>query len=353
MICVALLALGMVVAEPVTIELSSSGTIEGEVVAITEQGLSIRVAPDRPPTEIAWFEINAGEVPSGTPGIYEQIAQQAWAAHARLHRGDTKGAMALFAGLSKRYLWDRGEQSMDVCDGLAACLIDAGHRVSAIEPMVAWFVAEGDQRGSNSSIDASLRLRRDLPPVFDAASRSIELTPIPVEAKADTRTQLIHAYYALVLAAPADRDLILDSIIRLQRLLNARDSGLVLLEQASFAQAHPDTSSRQGARDALARRAQTQGDTWTEVWSRLALGAALIRDEDPLVRDRGVVELIHIIVRLSTIDPDLTLLAAQIAREHLDATGREAWGAQLAHDARMNIAGLGPSLSRRETQNDE
>lgn len=339
--------------EPVTIELGSSTSVVGEVVSSGPQGIGVRIAPDQPPTQIAWFELRAGELPSGVPASFEQVALQAWRAHSRLARGDATGAMSDYASLSQQYLWQAGRQSTDVCDGYARCLILSGHRARAIEPMLSWFIASRNQTASSLFVDPGMQLRRDLPPVFMTADQGLGLEPIPETAQHDDRTALIRAFYQLVVAPDFERRSIIDTIESLQRSIKARDPGLILLEQACFAQAHPDPSQREGARDALFRRAQTQHDTWTEVWARLALGAALIRDEDPFVHDRGAVHLIHIVVRLSTIDPDLTLLAAQIAREHLEATDRAQWGAQLVHDARMNIAGLNKAAVRLETQTDD
>ncbi|MEZ6165310.1 MAG: hypothetical protein R3B67_12855 [Phycisphaerales bacterium] len=345
--------LGVLLLDPVTIEIDRKPAVVGEVVRTGPQGISVRLTADQPAQDIAWYELRGGELPDGVPRQFEQVASQAWRAHTRLMRGDAAGAMADYASMSQQYIWQAGRQSLDVCDGYAKCLILSGHRARAIEPMLAWYLAAQGQDALSPDVDQGLRLRRDLPPVFSGDDLGLQLDPVPVDAQADDRTKLIRAYYELVLAPEFDRQSVIDSIEALQRSIRARDPGLILLEQACFAQAHPDPTQRQSARDALLRRTQTQPDSWTEVWARLALGAALIRDDDPLMHDRGVVQLIHVIVRLSTIDPDLTLLAAQIAREHLEATDRAQWGAQLVHDARRNIAGLNQSAERRETPNDE
>ena len=260
-------------------------------------------------------------LPDGVDARHTEMAANAWRAHTRLARGDVSGAMPIYAQLSRTYLWQVGPQSLDVCDGLTRCLIASEKRLDAIEPMLATFAAMGSELpDSIVGFDQTLKLRKDLPPVFQSADMGASLDTI--NESLDARASLMHAYFQLANCARNEQASALGRIEELKRQNRSRDAGLVLFEQMVFAQAHPDESKRRGARESLTRRTQTQRGTWIEVWARLAIGAGQIRDEDPYIRDRGVIELVHIIVRLGDVDPGLTLLAAQIAERYLRDTNR-------------------------------
>ena len=327
----------LMLAEPVRVEIGSQiEPIEGTITSSTPQGIHLQ-REDQTSIIIPWYELRAGQMPEGANASYASLAQNAWRAHARLDRGDSIGALPIYQSLARTYLWEQGPQSMDVCDGLVRCLIGSERRKQAIEPMLAWFVADGlpgaESYAATSIYDEDLQVRKDLPPVFAEtdAGRCVESIDAP------SRTQLLHAYYALVAASESDRSAWFERIEVLKRANRARDAGLVLIEQLCFAQAHPEESGRRGARDSLKRRTQTQRGTWIEVWSRLGIGVSKIRSENANERDEGVIELVHIIVRLGDVEPGLTLLAAQIAQDELARTDRASWGSALMQEAQRNI----------------
>jgi hypothetical protein len=323
--------------EPVQISMSSRDEpIVATITSTTPQGIHVQL-DDQRAYIVPWYELRAGLVPDGVQPGFEEIASQAWRAHERLSRGDIHGALPLYQSLSRSYLWKQGPQSQDVSHGLSRCLIAIGQRRRAIEPMLASLDADGAAvtgSGARSEmIDPDLNLRRDLPPVFAQADSS----PLTDSVDASERLMLMHSYYALVAAPPSEQEQWLASIAQLKRSLGSRDAGLVLIEQVSFAQAHSDGPTRRAALAALQRRTKTQEGTWIEVWARLGLGVSQLYSADELVRDKGLLELIHIIVRLGEVEPGLTLFAAEIAREYLSRTDRAAWGSILMHEAQNNI----------------
>jgi hypothetical protein len=325
--------------EPVQLSVTSrEEPVVGTITSTTDQGIHLQLEDQRA-LVVPWYELRAGLVPEGVEPGFQELASQAWRAHERLARGDIQGALPLYQSLARTFLWRQGPQSRDVSEGLSKCLIAIGSRKRAIEPMLASFAAEGlpgtEILPVSDRIDTDLRVCRDFPPIFtgDDSSRLDELR------EASKRLQLMHAYYALVASSSSSRGQWVESIIELKRSLGARDAGLVLIEQVSFAQAHPDESVRRGAREALRRRTQTQGGTWIEVWARLAIGNSLIRDADELQRDQGLIELIHVVVRLGEIEPELTLFAAEIASEYLNQTDRAVWGSTITQQAQQNIQG--------------
>ncbi len=317
---------------------SSEQPITGELVAVSAQGIELRASGDLIPERIAWYEFRSIEPDDPQIQRYQTQAIAAWRAHARRARGDLPGALPVYESLRDQYLWQRGRQSAEVSLGLMECLIGADRRVDAIEPMLAWFVASQTHTPSGDAtdpmIDAQTLLAVRLPPVFLEVAANFELSALPETDLITDRERLLHAYYQLVLRPESSRASVIDEIEQLKRSLRARDAGIILIEQMVFSQAHPDPSKRQSAIDSLSRRTKTQRDTWIEVWARLGLGAALLRDTDPMRRERGVIELLHIVTRLHKTDPGLTMLAAELASGYLESTGRAGWGRMIEHDAR-------------------
>lgn len=316
-------------------------SMNGEIIRVDAQGIHLRADPSPIPTVVAWYRVRRIDPPYPQVAAFTQSAEDAWRAHARLARGDHAGALRVYEMMRSDYLWQIGPQSMDVAIGLKQCLLNRGQRLRAIEPALAWYVSAGSDASiaalDHPDIDARLMLHVDLPPVAEPGHRSVATQELPESPTLTDRERLLHAYYRLVYDGPDRADSHLQEIEDLKRSLRSRDAGLVLMEQMAFAQAHTDAAKRNAASDALRRRTQTQPDTWVEVWARLALGAAMLSDSDPTRREAGIIELLHVVVRLHAMDPNLTMLAAQLAAEYLGSTDRAQWGAQILHDARTQI----------------
>lgn len=336
-----------VAVEPVRVERwSSERSIVGEPVSLGPQGIDVRVEGSGMPIEIPWYDLRSIEPAMPEINAYQQQAIDAWRAHARRKRGDLAGALPIYESLSDSYLWSVGAQSEDVSLGLVQCLLDAGRRDEAVMPMLSWFVAAGLHTPIGSPIvpmidkmiDNQTLLLTALPPVFlGDRSRDMPSEP-PDPALLTARERVLFALYVMVLAQQTRIDQQgVDEIEQLKQSMRAKDAGIVLVEQMVFAQVHPDASRRQAAREALTRRARTQRNTWIEVWARLGLGASLLREPAFGEQERGVIELLHIVTRLSSVDAGLTMLAAEIANTHLASTGRAQWGQQILYDARANL----------------
>ncbi len=341
---------------PVHVERWSSDTpLQGEIVSFGQQGIELRTRDDLLPEIIPWFDVQSVEPPDPRLNAFADRATQTWRAHTRRLRGDLAGAMPIYMDIRDVYLWGRGEQSMDVCMGLTQCFLDREMRVEAIEPAIAWFVAAGAHTpgtgASDPSVDAQMLLPVALPPVFRDGDRMTG--ELPASELLTDRERLLHAYYEMALTEPDDGSDAVEEVERLKRALRARDPGLVLMEQMVYARSHPEAGKRQAARDALERCTRTQSDGWIEVWARLGLGAALLADADSLNHERGVIELIHIVVRLPAVSPGLTLLAAELASAYLESTGRAEWGTRLMHDARTYLMrSAGSPIAQQRNEND-
>ncbi len=317
----------------------------GRVDGIGAQGVGIKVGEAIIPVVVPWYDVRGLSPATAEYKAYEQIADDAWRAHARLMRGDYFGAEALYTKLEGQYLWRVGLQSADVSIGLVRCRLDRQHRVGAVEPLVSWLGASGGGFGSRlvSGFDADFGLFIELPPVFGPRERGQSVGSIPDGDRITERQRAIFGYYQLALDTSAHRTPealeLLEKLSAMTRGREGRDPGIRLFEEMVIAQVHQDAQKRLAARVALKRRIRTDPDTWIELWARLAIGVSLLGEADTESNERGVIELIHVIVRFDHISHSLVVLASQIANEYLVRTDRSPWGAELMRWARR--AGLG------------
>ena len=151
------------------------------------------------------------------------------------------------------------------------------------------------------------------------------------------RQRALLGYYQLALDTSAHRTAaVLDELHKLRVLVRAsgkRDAGLAFVDELVVAQAHPESDKRSSARKSLARRVRANQGTWIELWSRLAIGVSMMGEPETELNERGVIELIHVVVRLRHISQPMAELAAQVANEYLSRTQRTPWGNELMLEA--------------------
>lgn len=323
---------------------SDSTPIAGTTINLDDQGVSIRSSQQIIPLRVPWFDVKVIEpTPPAYPSM-QAIADLAWRAHQRLVRGDFAGAELVYKQLEPRYLWGVGEQSVDVAQGLFLCRLDRGDRVGAITPAIAWLVAgvnasqtsPATQNDSPETYDQSFGLFTQLPPVFgphDLGSIDLgdHLNNRPL------RLGIIAELYQIALDTDQyktqETGERLDSLIARSRDIRSQPAGVEFLLDMVMCQAHPEADRRQASRRQLENRFRSQKGTWGEAWARLAIGSSLIHEDDPTLNEQGVIQLIHIIVRMNRDQPELALLAAQIANEYLANTKRASWGQALIAQA--------------------
>ena len=323
---------------------SSDQPLIGTNTERTEQGVKVTVDSQVIPVLVPWYDVRELEKPDDGFGAFAQIAQDAWRAHSRFERGDYPGAQRIYTRLADDYLWKVGRQSADVSYGLMRCSLDQQDFRRATIPMLSWLVATGPTRASRESdlptdFDSKHNLFITLPPISHPGTESYGLGPLRVDAVTD-RQAALHELYDLSFSIGFVRDeqsserlLALSERISKQRL---RDPGIMLILDMLIARGHPVADKRADARGKLERRVQYDDDTWIEVWSRLGLGMSLLSERDHASKDRGVIHLIHIVVRLRDISPTLAQLAAKIADDHLAKTDRSRWGDELINESKKH-----------------
>ena len=329
----------------ITVERWSDPTpVVGTTINLDDQGVSIRSAQQIIPLRVPWFDVKGIEpMPAAYPSM-KHAADLAWRAHQRLRRGDLAGAELIYKQLESKYLWGVGEQSADVAHGLLLCRLDRGDRIGAITPAIAWLTASTNtlprQSGTNldriPSRSQAYGLITQLPPVFgpfDVGTVDFgdHLSTRPL------RIQIIAEIYQLATERDQYKTEImgdrLESLIARAHEIRSQSNGVDFLFDMLICQAHPDADRRKSSRRQLENRVRSQRNTWIEAWARLALGSAMIHEDEPLLNEQGVIQLIHIIVRLKHDQPEIALLAAQIANDYLAQTQRASWGQALIVEA--------------------
>ncbi len=325
---------------------STDDVLSGDIASVDDQGIRIRVGDAVIPIQIPWYDIRDVHSDSSQAARYDDFKKKARKAHARLVRGDYPGASSVYEFIKGDYYWERGEQTADICFGLLLCRLDAGNRVGAIRPLLSWYGSLVDEFSTrvmhlspyqSAAYNEEYGLCTVLPPVFSDHDRAQELGKVP-EGEGYTVRQLVlgHgyelAYHSNIHRTPEARDRLREiSSFTLGR--DQHDAGLDLFEDMVIAQAHPDAEKREAARNRLARRVRSQPKTWIEVWARLGIGVSLLAESEVDPRERGAIELIHILVRLKHVDPGLTRLAAELVKDYFVETDRPKWGAKLMHDS--------------------
>lgn len=320
---------------------SNPDPVNGTIVEVDEQGIQIRVGDLILPQQLPWYDIR--EIEPAHPDFvnYRQIALDAWRAHTRLERGDYPAAEDMYQHLADRYLWKRGLESADVSFGLMLCMLELDDRAGAVLPFLSWIDSQPledlKSESSRPNFDPQYGLMTELPPVFGPLDHISAFEDLPDIEQRSKRQRAFYEIYRLAYNEDEQRtpnaELIVDQIDEMLLGGDARDAGFELMKDMVTAQAHPQSELRQAARDALRRRAKSKSGTWVEMWARLGLGVSLLNEQTTEEHERGIIELIHVIVRFENMSPRLARTASQIANEYLEQTNRSQWGSELLFDA--------------------
>lgn len=336
-VCLCWLAIGPVV-------LRGGERIEpGRVEAFTPQG--VRVLPDfsqGQPTHaglIPWAEVTDIEGGWGDAEPYRQTADALRRAEARLARGDATGARRLLEPLGEQYLAETGPTTAAVCSALAITRLLRDDRPGAARAWLGWRAEP--QGPARPWIDAESGLCPGLPPVWAADDARAFLRAAALPPGASEHAVALADLYQLAAASavgPAGSEPLTAPPARLRA-----DPGVRLVWDAVRAQAEPQPEARQSGRDALARRLDAPASSWEHAWCRLATGASLLGEPDPIQSDAGAAELITVVLLHQDAGPGLAALAADLASEYFERTGRPDHAAAVRSMHRAARSGLGPT----------
>ncbi|MBL8763703.1 MAG: hypothetical protein JNM07_05490 [Phycisphaerae bacterium] len=296
-------------------------------------------------TLVAWDVVRA--VP-GAPltGEWQSVADAAWRARARLERGDPEGAEPLLVPLFNRLRGTDGPTASLVAEGLVRCRVARGALTSVVWPWLEWVRVrramglESWRGGELESdgvpmLDRELLLCPGLPPMFepsaavDALTVSGEWDLVAATASNDQVTLSLAALYrhaAQIAAGVAGTGASFPDVTRGARGVElVRD---VVAAQSGEVEIRRDAMVRLRARIESGRGEGTPITGWEEAWCRAALGRAMLREPDDATRRSGVVQLLHIPVRLSEACPSLAALALRHSADEVARQGNSK-GAEL------------------------
>ncbi|MEM9064696.1 MAG: hypothetical protein AAGB51_04320 [Planctomycetota bacterium] len=330
-------------------------TIPGaRVVAVSEQGVSVSV-DGGVPRRIGWHRIRS--LPSSFEAEavpFESIREDAWRASIRLRRGDYIAAEPLFVSLFQRLAGTDGPGTAHAGAGLARCRLARGAAAEAVAPWTRC-VRSTELGQSKLSPDnaasvlagAPSRLQPGLAPFFAPGQGRGVLAAESVLWPFGT-SELVDAYIAAVACDRHERRWhdpgLSDGVLQQERVRSDTD----LLIAIAFTR-HPDALRRELARAALDRWIETAPDSleaWAVVWSRVAVGRSLVREDDPSLRAEGVLTLLGVVAAYPDELQRLTALALAEASDTLlsdgDALSAEVLRAELRTRYRGKPAAVGP-----------
>jgi hypothetical protein len=314
----------------------------GQIISMDAAGITMGPPPGT--LIIGWDRVKsvAGEW-SDKAAPFVGTAEQAWRARTRLERGDPLSAEPLFEKLFEQYRGTGGPTASVVAEGLLRCRLRRGAHVAAIDPWLALLVA-GPQTGLSTpvmhpgwaseaglapAIDSATSLVPALPPIWlawpsvEAFSRQEFVPP-----GKDPRTEALRAMY--IAAARFECGQVEDV-----PSVGVNDPGSHIVRDIVLSRAG-DMDQRASARKALEDRMRGSSANptppWLEAWCRAAIGRSLIREDSPDLKKLGVVELLHIPARFSSMHPYLAGIALAEASVALRGMGDSAGADVLARE---------------------
>jgi hypothetical protein len=298
---------------------------EAKPFTFTEQGVQIDIGPDPAagvmPVRrlVGWAEVADIEGGWGQAERFRAVSDAVDRAEKRLARGDVSGARALLEPLADGYLKDTGPTSGPVASMLGFCRVLRSDQAGGAMAWLAW------RRGGTPArdwIDAETGLMPSIPPVWNASDAREGARPMMAAASLasgdDPASELVRMYaYSIVVAAGEDAGRYEGPETRLRA-----DAGVRLVWEMVRAQTDPEAAGRRGAREALRRRARTPGAGWQTAWVHLGIGASLLREPERIEADAGAAELLTVVLLHQGAAPGLADLAADLAVEYFERTGR-------------------------------
>lgn len=314
------------------------GAVEhGDIVRVDDAGVTIRLQMERQSGSwertIGWDRVRSV---SGTMEAeardYAAIADMVWRARYRLERGDAALATSSFESLHERYRGQTSPTALVVSEGVLRCRLYRREQASRIVgPYLETLrlIRLGVERTGF----------RDLRPVIDPETLLCpELLPVRSWLETDQRPDLS----SLI----ADPDAVVSSLAQqYDQLLSPLVGGSSPVAPApTTPEAGPNLvhamvtavgssqAGRQAGRERLQALTVGHREDWQEAWRRFGTGESLLLDPNREVRLRGVLELMHLPIRMGEQFPELAERAVELAAAELDAQGMAEDAAQIRRD---------------------
>lgn len=300
--------------------------VDAPIVSIGPQG--VELGGDKP-SMLSWDRIKLvrGERASEADP-YLELAEDLWRARTRLERGDVALAEPVFESAFESMRGKTGATSLLAAEGLLRCRLARGATAAALDP---WLDAFRQRRaGARASwdgppaLDERLHLSPLLPPIYEDDATARAVVDRPVRATGDAAADAADALHrCAALAALGEGDAPPD--LSAEALA---DETVAFLRSLVLAQCGEERE-RRSARESLERTLTNDLGSWREPWRRVAIGRAMLLEEDEPERRRGVLHLLHAAARFRGSQPALASIALGDAASALGSLGETGEAASL------------------------
>lgn len=310
----------------------------GTIAEVSLDGVTLVSADGRTRTMVGWASVERVEGTFAAKAEeFAPAAEKAWRARERLVRGDAVAAEPIFEELFAVYEGRTGPTAAGVAEGLLRCRLRRGVQVGAVAPWLALLRAgpggEPGVPGAQPVIDERSALAPALPPIWlsGPAVEAFAKAVHPEAGKTDPASLLLGWYQY---AAATEVGLTVEG----RPAAPTGDATVQLVSRIVLARAGTP-EERATSRRFLGEEVKRAGDTWREAWCRAAIGRSLIREDDAVQRELGVIELMHMPARFGREQPYLSGLCMAEAAVALAGLGRSDEAQRLAQDLATKYPG--------------
>ncbi len=336
-VCVASMAVGADVVSVGTVD----GVVEGEDVKVSVDGVSIRIVREGAASRtkvVPWYAVRVVADGWEVPVEYQEMARASAMGHARRARGDLSGCADLYAGLAAGLVGSESDMAIEVFGGLLDEAVirgdfyDAAVAMVALESLPALVLKSGVE-----GFDGRYRVHVGVPLLEGKVGvHRLEAAGGVIQERGLSGGVLVRAFGYLNGAVDGSEDLrgLIEDLATQQGVDVQFRQGLELYLNMLIVQVHPEADARDDARRWLRSRSSQKSGTWIDAWCRLALGVSYLNESDQAqngeMLSRGVVELVHVMVRFGESHPNLARVARGLAIESLTESGRIDEASELA-----------------------
>jgi len=326
------------------------GVVKGEVVNVSVDGVTVRIVREGAASRmkvVPWFEVRAVDNGWEVPVEFGEMAQVAAIGYARRERGDLSGCADLYAGLAAGLIGSESDMAIEVFGGLLDEAVvrgdfyDAAVAMVALESLPAMVLKSG-----LDGFDGRYQVHVGVPLLAGSVgTHRLEAAGDVIQESGLSGGVLVRAFGFLNGAGDGSEDVrgLIEDLATQQGVDVQFRQGLELYLNMLIVQVHPDVDARDNARRWLESRSSQKSGTWIDAWCRLALGISYVQEASQAGSDemlsRGVVELVHVMVRFGESHRELAGVAQELAVESLITDGRIDEAAELVQsfDAMMGL----------------
>jgi len=327
---------------------TDTGVVEGQVQEVTADGVSVQIqnTDDNDTVVLPWYEVRWGEGVEGdwvVPDEFEERMRLAVLGYERRRRGDLTGCGEMYARIAVELVGSRSKLAVEVFGGLLEdAIVRDDYFDAAVAMMALHTVPMAAQRSGVDGFDARYRVFEAVPliPGGEGSHRLMEVAALLTEE--DSSGGAVVRAFGIV-DGDGDVEGVLEELNHQRGVDREFRQTLELYSQMLSAQKHPDLDERNDARRWLRSRSESMSGTWIDAWCRLALGVSYLnettRSGSNEMLSRGVVQLVHVNVRLGEDYPGLARRAQELAVDGLQRGGRYEEASELMSGDESRVLG--------------